>query len=413
MAEQAKNTAGLWDKITRIGAAGEDYSETRRIVLTNQVALLGIVVPQLYNLFYVIHDFRRLIPVIVINIVGPLFYLLVFILNAKGIHNIAKLIICLVPNIQIFLLTFYLGTGTGMHLLHIMMISFIFFVLSNENRYLLGLVACIPVILFVFSYLYFIPELSPIMLDEGVLRAFYISIALTVFLLVFLFFYLFYTEIVHTEGLLQQEHERSEKLLLNILPKKVAERLKENSGAIAELYPSTTILFADIVGFTGITTNINPTILVSSLNRIFSHFDGLVEKYGLEKIKTIGDAYMVAGGLPEPVPDHVEKMALLALDIIEETKKIDIGGYQLGIRIGFHTGNVVAGVIGRAKFSYDTWGEAVNLASRLESHGMPGKIHVSNAVYEILQRKFAFESRGPVNIKGLGEIETFYLTGRR
>lgn len=409
----AKIAARLWDKISRTGATGEDHSETRRIVLTNQVALLGIVVPQLYNLFYIIHDFQRLIPVIVINIIAPLIYLLVFVLNAKGIHNVAKLIICLVPNIQIFLLTYYLGTDTGMHLLHIMMISFTFFVLSNENRYLLGLVASIPVILFIFSYINFVPELSPIMLDEDILQAFYISISLTVFILVFLFFYLFYTEIVHTEKLLQQEHERSEKLLLNILPRKVAERLKENTNAIAESYPSTTILFADIVGFTGITTNVNPASLVSSLNRIFSHFDGLVEKYKLEKIKTIGDAYMVAGGLPEPVPDHVEKMALLALDIIEEAKKIDIGGYQLGIRIGFHTGNVIAGVIGKAKFSYDIWGDAVNLASRLESHGIPGKIHVSTEVYEILKHKFAFEPRGPVSIKGLGDIETFYLTGRR
>lgn len=413
MSENPNIIIKLWNRISHIGSTGHGHSEKRRIILTNQVAILGIIVPQFYNAFYIIHDFKTLIPVITINVVAPLCYVLVFVFNAKGIHNIAKLIICLVPNLQIFLLTYYLGTGTGMHLLHIMMISFIFFVLANEKRILLALIAIIPVILFVFSYVNFRPEFSPIMLDDEVLRTFYISISLTVFLLVFLFFYLFYTEILHTEKLLQQEYDRSEKLLLNILPRKVADKLKDNDEAIAELYASSTILFADIVGFTGIATRTDPDRLVKSLNEIFSRFDKLAEKYGLEKIKTIGDAYMVAGGLPEPLPDHVERMADLALDMVEEANNIRVDGKRLGIRIGFHTGNVVAGVIGKSKFSYDIWGDAVNLASRLESHGEPGRIHVSGDVYILLTDSYEFEPRGKVEIKGIGARETWYLVGKK
>ena len=402
----------LWDEISRIGVEDQDYSETRRIILSNQIAFFGIVVPQLYNIFYIYYDVKLLLPVILINIAGPSICLIVLLLNHHHIYSLAKLIICIAPNVQIFLLTYYLGIASGMHLLHIMMTSFILFLLSNKSRMTIIMVSLVPVILFIISFYNFTPDKSPILLPHGVLEIFYISIALTVFGLVMLFFYLFFQQIRHTENLLEQEHERSEKLLRNILPEQVATRLKTRPGSIAEMSPSVTILFADIVGFTGIASAIQPAQLISILNDVFSSFDELASKYGLEKIKTIGDAYMVAGGIPVAMENHTEAVANMALAMQESISTFKLDNIPLQTRVGFHTGPVIAGVIGRKKFSYDIWGDAVNIASRLESHGEAGKIQVSKDVYTTLKEKFTFEERGEITIKGIGLMETFFLTGK-
>ena len=274
------------------------------------------------------------------------------------------------------------------------------------------MVSLIPVLLFIISYYNFTPDRSPVVLPHSVLEIFYISIALTVFALVMLFFYLFFQQIRHTENLLEQEHERSERLLRNILPEQVAARLKTQPGSIAEMSPSVTILFADIVGFTGIASAMQPTHLISILNDVFTKFDELASRYGLEKIKTIGDAYMVAGGIPIAMENHTEAVANMALAMQESISSFRFNDITLQTRVGFHTGPVIAGVIGRKKFSYDIWGDAVNIASRLESHGEAGKIQVSRDVYVTLKDKFTFEERGEITIKGIGPMETFFLTGK-
>ncbi len=226
------------------------------------------------------------------------------------------------------------------------------------------------------------------------------------------FFYLFYTAILKTERLLNREYQRSESLLLNILPGSIAQRLKETDDIIADSFLSVTIMFADIVGFTPLASKLDPEDLVNELNRLFQKFDNLIESYSLEKIKTIGDAYMVAGGLPDPGEDHAPRVAELALAMLDAVKGYEINGYELNLRIGFHTGPVVAGIIGLKKFSYDIWGEAVNLASRLESGGVPGKIQVSEQSYKILKDKYRFEERGEVELKGVGKVRTYFLVGR-
>lgn len=401
----------LWKRISRIGVDNQPYAEARRIILSNQIALLGVITPQFYNLFYALHDFRMLLSPILVNTAGSFICAVVLLLNYFHHHRLAKFTVMLSPNVQIFLLTYYLSTASGMHLLHIMMISFVLFLLSNEKKSVIALVSVIPVALYVIAYVMFTPEVSPIILDANILIFFYITISLTVFLLVMLFFALFYKEILYTEKLLQNEYERSESLLLSILPEEVAQRLKSNPELIADTYPSVTILFADIVGFTGIASSIEPGMLVKTLNDIFSRFDKLVEKYDLEKIKTIGDAYMAAGGVPVVSDNHTEKMARLALDMLQEIDTFEINGQKLNVRIGFHTGTVVAGVIGTRKFSYDIWGDAVNIASRLESHSAAGKIHISHEVYTLLKDKFNFEHRGNIPIKGKGNLETYFLTG--
>lgn len=213
---------------------------------------------------------------------------------------------------------------------------------------------------------------------------------------------------------LKMEQRKSDLLLLNILPEPIAKRLKQNDKAsIAEHFDNVTVLFADLVGFTHLSTQMSPTELVNLLNQIFSAFDLLAEKYGLEKIKTIGDAYMVVGGLPMPREDGGEAIADIALDMLTEIARFNQENNQtFNIRIGIHTGSVVAGVIGLKKFIYDLWGDTVNTASRMESHSVTGRIQVSDATYQLLQNKYVFEPRGTISIKGKGEMMTYFLNGR-
>jgi adenylate cyclase len=213
--------------------------------------------------------------------------------------------------------------------------------------------------------------------------------------------------------LLQKEQDKSERLLLNVLPKRIADRLKETDGIIAEGFDQATVLFADIVDFTPHTERTQPEEVVEALDGLFSAFDELVAERGLEKIKTIGDAYMVAGGLPEPRPDHAEAVADMALAMRDEAARRVWQGRPLVVRIGIDSGRVVAGVIGRRKFIYDLWGDVVNTASRMESHGVPGCIQVSDRVFHQLKQVFEFEPRGMIEVKGKGTLPAYLLLGRR
>jgi len=211
---------------------------------------------------------------------------------------------------------------------------------------------------------------------------------------------------------IQDEQAKSERLLLNVLPLSIAERLKQGEQVIADDFAEATVLFADLVGFTSFSAGRAPAGLVEMLNEIFSAFDAAAQELGLEKIKTIGDAYMAVGGVPVPQPDHAERAARLALRMLAEIDQFNRRrGIILQVRVGLHTGPVVAGVIGRHKFIYDLWGDAVNTASRMESHSVPGRIQVSAAVRDRLRDRFRFEPRGPIEIKGRGPMETFFLLG--
>lgn len=218
------------------------------------------------------------------------------------------------------------------------------------------------------------------------------------------------TERLEAEEALRKEQEKSEQLLLNILPEPIADRLKQDRRIIADDFAEVTVLFADIVGFTQLSSSISPIVLLDLLNQIFTAFDRLCEKHGLEKIKTIGDAYMVVGGLPKPDPGHVEAIAKMALDMQSTISQFcDHTGKIFNIRIGINTGPVVAGVIGLKKFSYDLWGDTVNIASRMESQGLPGRIQVTAATYQRLCDRYVFEERGWIDVKGKGKMITYFL----
>ena len=219
------------------------------------------------------------------------------------------------------------------------------------------------------------------------------------------------------------EQKLSERLLLNVLPRSIAERLKGRpeittegfafSGIIADSFAEVTVLFADIVEFTKFSQSVRPEIVVDVLNDIFTRFDKIADKYGLEKIKTIGDAYMVAAGLPIPVEDHTKRVADMALDMIEAVESFNAQtGYKLKVRIGIDTGAVVAGVIGQRKFLYDLWGDTVNTASRMESHGVAGRIQVTDTTQQRLNGAFSLEKRGAIDVKGKGAMDTWFLNGR-
>jgi len=216
-------------------------------------------------------------------------------------------------------------------------------------------------------------------------------------------------------GELLTEKQRSERLLRNILPAQIAERLKHGEEPIADAIPAATVFFADIVGFTPLAESLNAESLVRLLREIFIEMDGLCEEFGLEKIKTIGDAYMAAAGVPLPAVDHAARCADFALAVIGlfETMPLVAGTHKLRVRIGLHSGPLVAGVIGKSKFSYDLWGDTVNLASRMESHGSPGKVHVTGEVRDLLVETHEMEDCGSTLVKGKGELETYFVLGRK
>ena len=205
--------------------------------------------------------------------------------------------------------------------------------------------------------------------------------------------------------------EKSETLLLNILPKEIAAILKNESRTIADHYNEASVLFADMVGFTPLSAQLPPVEMVELLNEVFSYFDSLLDKYNVEKIRTIGDSYMVASGVPRGRPDHAQALVRMALEMRDYVATHTFGNGQcVSFRIGINSGSVIAGVIGRRKFVYDVWGDAVNIASRMESHGLGNAVQITQTTYELIKDEFVCEPRGPVNVKGKGEMEVWLVT---
>ncbi len=215
------------------------------------------------------------------------------------------------------------------------------------------------------------------------------------------------------KSLLEQEKEKSEQLLLNVLPEAIAARLKKGEKVIAEKQEATTVGFTDLVGFTPYARNAEPVDVVTMLNRIFSNFDLMSARSGVEKIKTIGDCYMFAAGVPVPVADHARRVADTALAMVRFLERFNARfGTEFQIRIGLNSGPLVAGIIGKQKFAYDIWGDAVNVASRMESSGVPGRIHISESTRIALGSDYEYEPRGVIEVKGLGQINTYFLISK-
>ena len=244
-------------------------------------------------------------------------------------------------------------------------------------------------------------------------RIFNTIVALDSMFISLYFAYFFFTENTQYKDLLANEREKSDHLLLSIFPETIAAQLRNSNQSVADSFDNVTIVFADIVGFTEYASTMSASELVAMLDEIFSEFDALVDKYGIEKIKTIGDAYMAVGGLPDPDAQHCQKVANMAIEINEIIKTKYAEKYNLKLRIGIHTGKAVAGVIGNKKFSYDLWGDSVNIASRFEASGHPEKIHITEAVKNNLGDDFMFQDCGEIMIKGKGMMKSYFLKGKK
>ena len=251
-------------------------------------------------------------------------------------------------------------------------------------------------------------------LSQGTIIAFFVLNIGAVSSIAFILLHYFVGQKERAYRLLRVEQDRSEGLLLNVLPREIADRLKAGERVIADHHPAVSILFADLVGFTPLSNALSPIEMVELLNEIYSHFDTLIEKYGVEKICTIGDNYMIAAGAPRARADHAEVLARLALEMNAYINSLPpVGEWRLAFRMGINSGPAIAGVIGQKKFAYDVWGDTVNTASRMESQGEPGRIQVTQATRDLIQAEFVCQRRGALDVKGKGEMETWFLVGAK
>lgn len=329
-------------------------------------------------------------------------------LTARLLFNITGIL-----HIGIHILALGLQTNAQFFLLFVIMTAF--FIYPKSERIYQYTIVALSAAVFIFSEIYFYYPNQPLLsVPDSLLVLFEISFDLGILVFLVGFSHSISSHYEQAEHLLALEKQYSDTLLHNILPKSIVKRLKKDPIIIADRFEATTILFADIVGFTKLSEKTPPAELVNLLNQMFSIFDELSERYGLEKIKTMGDAYMVAGGLPVASTSHAQAIADLALEMRLRLKQFNLEQHlEFNIRIGIHTGTVIAGVIGIKKFVYDIWGDTVNVASRMESHGIPGQIQVSDATYQILKDQYDFTERGVIEVKGKGEMRVYLLQGKK
>lgn len=308
---------------------------------------------------------------------------------------------------------YIVGSAAGLHFFLFAAPAAIVFFGPHHVRIAAFICVCV-LIAFLSVELSFPAHTSIAPVSPAVVRGIKIACVSGIMALIFVAVYFAIRMVESAEAALEREFNRSENLLLNLMPTSIALRLKNDpSEIIADHFEEVTILFVDIVGFTPRASQLPPRDVVGYLNRVFSQFDGLAEKYRLEKIKTIGDAYMVAGGMPDARVGHAADVANMALEILDVARKLSTELHDdLTVRVGIHTGPAVAGVIGTRKLFYDVWGDTVNTASRMESHGSPGMIQVTEDAKRALGDAFQFESRGTVEIRGKGPMELYYLIGR-
>jgi len=399
----------IWNFFAYLGVGKvSDPSEHKHVVLVNSLAMFISLFMITISIQMIFLPLPRII--IYISLTYPLFLLYTLRLNAKGSIDKARFYLLALSYTYITYVVFLQGNQASAHFFYLIISLSTFFIYPYPKRRIGYYFVIFSFITFCFFEL-IINLLTPIVaVDEDHLfiriksNNYYFAILLMGFS-----FYI-HTIFKKAELSLQLEHEKSNKLLENILPLSIIKKLRDNPDTIAEKFEECTVLFSDIVGFTEMSRKLPPQDLVSLLNEIFSSFDDLAEKYKLEKIKTIGDAYMVVGGLPDKEPFHAEKIADFALDMINTIQLYrEKSGYPIQLRIGIHSGAAIAGVIGKKKFIYDLWGESVNTASRMESHGIPGQIQVSESTYIKLKDKFSFMERGILEVKGIGKIKSYFL----
>ncbi|MCW7467916.1 adenylate/guanylate cyclase domain-containing protein [Leptospira kanakyensis] len=400
----------IWTTILNIGVTETTYEKDAKFIrLTNALAIIvGIwlfsIIPSLLPYYpssqYIIYN----------SIFFPAIWLFVLYFNHRGWYTFAKLFFSYTAMVCVVFNSLQAGRESDNHLFLLLISIMAFYTFPPKQLKYISRVSLSALILFIAVEVYLTNKGPIIQAPPEFFQLGRLITLVALCILVYIVTLYNYKTLHKAQDLLEIEHQKSESLLLNILPPTIANRLKSKNEIIADKTNEATILFADIVDFTVVSQTMEPEKIVSLLNDIFSEFDTIIKNHNLEKIKTIGDAYMVASGIPESRADHCEAVALCALDMLTSIKKgITDDSKNFKIRIGIHTGPVVAGVIGKSKFIYDLWGDSVNTASRMESHGAEGKIHVSKDVFEKLKNKFKFEEKREIPVKGKGIMETYFL----
>jgi class 3 adenylate cyclase len=401
--------ASTWDRLSSLGLADQSTGERRRIRLTNQSAVIGTMSCGGFALAYFLAGPSLRAPMLA-NLASVLTLIGALVASARRASTLARVLVLTPVNLVVVVASLVLGGRLGF-IYYFFLFAAVAFLLFERQPLLkwayafLSLAGCVVV-------LFLAPPDAPasVGFTPMITRLIDLTCAVGVMATVMFIVHLFTRDTTRAEERLAEEHARSERLLLNILPGAISARLKDTDQPIADGFAEVTVLFADLVGFTELSQKLSPEALVRMLNRIFTAFDDLAEELHLEKIKTIGDCYMVAAGLPEKRADHVEAIARMGLGMLAAIVRINReDGHDLRLRIGVHTGPVVAGVIGKRKFIYDLWGDTVNTASRMESSGVEQEVQVSRDVYDRIKDLFVFEPRGMIRVKGKGEMETFLL----
>jgi len=389
------------------------FSDVKHVKLLNALSIFSFFLIIAFIPIEV-HYYPQTKWILLFNCLMPFAYTSVLIFNWTKHYTLARLTFNLPALFFICLASFQVGPEANGHSNIILVIVTAFFIYPKHERVYQYLVISIALSAFILIEILFYLNVSPAYFPK--IPTSILSVSFNFALVLFLIGFAYYISENYklAEENLETEKQKSESLLHNILPEKIADRLKSNPETIADGFEESSILFADIVNFTPLAENNTPNNVVAMLNEIFSKFDDLVEKHGLEKIKTVGDAYMVASGIPEKNNSHAEAIAEMSLDMNESIHQVKgLLGKSLQLRIGINSGPVVAGVIGKKKFIYDLWGDSVNTAARMESHGVPGKIQVTSNTYSLLKSKYKFKERGEIDIKGKGLMRTYFLEGRQ
>lgn len=396
-------------RLVNLGVADQSASEIRRIQTINLIAMVGIFFNVTYDPWLALIDAGELWLVMTTNGIFVVAGVGVLVLNAGGRVNAAMWLLAIGLWFNLGFASFIVGPPVFLFLLVLPITG----VLITREQ---GIATQLTYIAIGAGLLVAVVLLEPDTATsiEGTAHETAITVltaagtALSIGVIA-----LYFKRVVDSaEAEMRAANERSEQLLLNILPEEIADRLKAGETGIADRYELATVLFADVVDFTPMSASMSADDLVSLLDEIFHLLDELVDALGLEKIKTVGDEYMVAAGVPEARSDHAQAMAELALRIRDAVESRHFGGHRIRFRMGVHSGPVVAGIIGHRKFSYDLWGDTVNTASRMESHGVPGEIQISRTTRDLIADSYVCERRGVIELKGKGEVEAWFLRER-
>lgn len=394
-------------RIAALGTQGYPPDTQRRLKIINIISLIIVVTTLIFAYQQARADYLKMQPVILMNVALALVAMMVPL--AHRISDMAGgLLIAAAELAALLFFTANFGRSAGTPLMYVAFSAAPFVVFGLERIRLVLAVVVAALALHLYSWFSFHRSDAWLTMDDAFLDANYIQGAITTFGLIAASVYYAFSLAEHAKG-------ETERVLRNVLPEKVVERLKaEPETAIADGFADASVLFADITGFVAIARALGPEKTVHLLNRLVSQFDELAARHGVEKIKTIGDAYMVASGVPEPRADHARALAAMALDMMDAVARISNElGVPFNVRAGMASGPMMAGIIGKQKFSYDVWGDPVNLASRLEEASQPGRVLICPCCKAALEKDFLLEPYGTIDIKGVGQQETWLIAGRR